>query len=104
LVDRAFSESDNGSSVTIPSGESFVVRLNENATTGYRWTLDPSVPQSLTLVSEQHHAPAQGGIGAGGTAQFEFAVVAAGNARLALSYKRAWEDRALETFTIQVSS
>jgi inhibitor of cysteine peptidase len=104
LVDRAFSEADNGSSVAIPPGETFVVRLNENATTGYRWTLDSSVPQSLTLVSEQHQAAAQGGIGAGGTAHFEFAVVGVGNARLALAYKRAWEDRALETFTIDVSS
>ena len=104
MVDRAFSEADNGSSVTIPSGGSFVVRLNENATTGYRWTLDPSVSQSLSLVSEQHHPSVQDGIGAGGTAQFEFAVVGAGTARVALSYKRAWETGARETFTIEVSS
>jgi len=103
LVDRAFSEADNGSSVTIPSGEPFVVRLNENATTGYRWTFDPSVPPAPSLLSEKHHAAVQGGIGAGGAAEFTFAAAAPG-ARVSLKYKRAWETDSLQTFTMEVKS
>ncbi len=91
--------------MSVRSGDSFAVQLDENATAGYQWALDPALPPSLVKASEEHR-PAQGdAIGAGGAAIFTFdaAAGARGSGTLRFTYKRPWEPQPLKTYALNVS-
>lgn len=55
-------EADAGRSVPVSPGEPVIVRLAENPTTGYRW----SVPMGLEVAADIYERGGGGGVGAGG--------------------------------------
>jgi predicted secreted protein len=108
VAPRILTEADDGAHITVRAGDSFAVRLHENATTGYRWVLDPALASFLVEQSEEH-LPAsseESGIGAGGSAVFAFVVVAGarGDGIVRLRHGRSWEARPLETCTFYVTA
>lgn len=82
---------DTGRSRRAAPGDLVIVRLDETPTSGYRWEVgafDPAVLES----EGDDFAPSTGaGIGGGGTREFRFRVVGAGDSSLRLMQRRAWE-------------
>jgi inhibitor of cysteine peptidase len=82
---------DGPSAVEIAAGEELVLRLPENATTGYRWSVDPgSLGSALSLLSSSYE-PGGPGVGAGGVRTVRLVATGAGTTQLRLSLSRAWE-------------
>ena len=85
-------EADNRSTIAIAAGETLVVRLASNPTTGYRWKLS-SQPQHLELEGGEasFDPPARALPGAGGHEVFRFRGTTAGREPIELRYQRGWE-------------
>lgn len=85
-------EADNRSTIAIEAGETLVVRLASNPTTGYRWNLE-NLPQQLELEGGEatFDPPARTLPGAGGHEVFRFRGKAPGRETIELRYQREWE-------------
>ena len=82
---------DNGKSIRVAPGEKLTLRLKENPSTGFRWTVDMSNNEYLTLRSSDY-IPDSGGVpGGGGKRVFIFEAKRIGNFRLSLKLGREWE-------------
>lgn len=90
--------------MSLSAGDTVLVRLDENETTGYRWEYVPVSPEIMQLVAERHVPPSGGGgVGAAGSVQFEFAAGGTGSAPVVLQYRRAWEPQAVRRYEIFVT-
>jgi inhibitor of cysteine peptidase len=78
---------DDKCSVTLAIGERFSVVLEENPTTGYRWTTEPS---DLVAIKEERYSSTQSGIGASGLHAFTLIASAGGSGTLTLRLWRTW--------------
>jgi len=83
-------EQDSGRTVQVKQGETLSLRLAENPTTGYRWSVVSS--GGLELVSDQNEAGI--GIGAGGMRVIQWVGRRAGTYELQLKHWREWEGEA----------
>ena len=84
-------QADQGKSIQVKPGDHVVIRLNENATTGFGWAIDQLNPDYVSLVNSDY-APASGtGIGGGGTRNFTFTALKAGTTVIQLKLWRKWE-------------
>jgi len=81
---------------TIPiaakAGDQFVVTLESNVTTGYKWQLAEK-PNSkiVAFVKSVYNAPSQSIPGRGGTESWTFKAVGKGSTTITLQYVRPWE-------------
>lgn len=91
-------------------GESFVITLDENPTTGYVWAVEGQ-PELLVLQSSDYvsdappHKPDRPMIvGAGGKRTFTFMAKKSGTTTLKLKHWRSWEGDAsiVDTFSVPV--
>lgn len=88
---RVLTESHRGQEIELSVGDRLTVRLNENASTGFRWVLDP-IDSALMDVGGETHAPSHSNrIGAGGTVEWILTARAAGKTHIGLKYLRPWE-------------
>jgi inhibitor of cysteine peptidase len=87
---------DDGCVVSVRAGSHVTIRLPENPTTGYRWSIAYRSDQ-LVLAESRFDPPAGKGPGAGGTRVVRLHAEAPGAARVALSYSRSWQHRAEAT-------
>jgi inhibitor of cysteine peptidase len=86
-------EEDAGKSVEVERGQTVVVRLDSNRSTGYRWTLveaDSPVLTSAGAAVYQERA-AGGPVGGSGTETWSFVVAKYGEQELVFEYRRPWE-------------
>lgn len=92
---------NNGATVSAAVGDTVIVRLAGNPTTGYQWTVKETDSTRLPLEASTYAADSKL-VGSGGMYEFRFAARAAGDAALRLVYQRAWEPAPLETFSVTV--
>jgi inhibitor of cysteine peptidase len=86
-------EEDSPTEVPVGPGDEIEIRLESNATTGYRWVLpDDRVPEPVALVESRFEEPDSDLVGAPGTQVFVFEVVGAGADVLRLEYIRPFDD------------
>lgn len=88
-------------------GETFVITLGSNRTTGFAWQLAEDFDNNiLELVNSEYIVNDSKLIGAGGKEKFIFKTRGAGKAAISLNYVRAWEENAAPArkmiFTITV--
>lgn len=83
-------EADNGSVVQVRAGGEVVLRLPENAATGYRWAVEP-VDANLVDLREGEYLPASDAAGSGGEMQWVVRAKATGTTRIRLKQWRHWE-------------
>ena len=95
---------DAGSQVELNAGQTLVVSLEGNPTTGYTWEAAELDEQVLRQVGEAEFKPDSDAIGAGGVQTLRFETVNSGQTTLKLVYHRPWEEdvEPLETFSVQV--
>jgi inhibitor of cysteine peptidase len=84
-------EQDRGRIVEIGGRDTVTVTLEENATTGYRWTVDAA--SGLELLSDRF-VPRGSAIGSAGERVFQFRPRCEGEHRLHLRHWRPWEGEA----------
>ena len=80
-------ESDRGRTVEVAAGSLVTLRLRENPTTGYRWSLQST--GGLELVGDRFEPG--GAIGAAGVRVLEFRAARRGTHAIRLQNRREWE-------------
>ncbi len=96
---------DNGREMQLKKGQTLVVTLEANPTTGYTWEVaEPLDEQVLRQAGEPEFKPESDLAGAGGVQILRFDAVNVGQTTLKLAYHRPWEKdvEPLETYSIQV--
>jgi len=84
-------------------GARFSIELDENPTTGYRWSA-PAFDEKYLVLEADEYAPAAGAaIGGGGVRRFVFAVKSAGRTAIRLENKRPWERDAAPEATFEMT-
>lgn len=83
-------QTDNDRTAEVHIGDSVRINLPENATTGFRWTIDGYDEQLFEVVATEPHYP-KNSIGAGGDVSFTFRAKKPGSGEIALKNWRHWE-------------
>lgn len=100
---------DNGKDFTVNVGDTILVVLEGNPTTGYSWA--GALDEQSAAVLEQQGEPVyaedtveEDVVGAGGAFTFTFTAAEEGEATITLVYARTWESvDPAETFEAQIS-
>jgi len=82
---------DSSKSIEVQSGDTVVVRLDENPTTGFQWAIDKSNDAILTLQDSDYAPAPDSRVGGGGQRVFTFKAQKAGAVDLQLKLWRQWE-------------
>lgn len=90
--------------IDVSVGDSIVVTLPENPTTGFRWILNTDLSPVAELRSDAFDQGGREMFGAPGSRRFTFVVAQAGEANLGLENRQEWEPdaSAAKTFSITV--
>jgi inhibitor of cysteine peptidase len=104
VAEYVFGEKDNGASVQVQFGAKITIKLKENPTTGYRWTISSIDEALLVPDGDEFLPPDQKAPGAGGLRTFFFRAKSTGSAAVTLINKRAWQrnDQAVDSFNLAV--
>jgi inhibitor of cysteine peptidase len=86
-----YQEGDRGKTVSLAVGTRFSVALQENPTTGYKWSAPEFDGRSLALEADDYTLAKGAAIGGGGTRKFGFVVKSTGRTTIRLAYRRPWE-------------
>jgi inhibitor of cysteine peptidase len=87
--ESVFDESTDGTTISVRVGETFVVELESNPSTGYTWVIEEQA--GLTLRDETWIGDSDL-TGSPGISRFEFVGDSAGTTELAMLYTRVWID------------
>jgi len=94
---------DAGKTITLHPGDTLVVTLDGNITTGYNWLMQPMDPAILKQVSEPAYTPESNQAGAPGKIVLTFQAVKTGQANLVLNYMRSFEKNTTPLSTFEVT-
>lgn len=96
---------DNDTEVRLADGETFVLRVPENASTGYQWSV-VRVPDVVELIGDDVVAPGTVVPGAPGLHRFTFVARGSSSGRVVLELRRSWEQRPEpeERFEVKIST
>ena len=96
-------ETSNAKTVAVHMGNTLVVSLRENPTTGYMWEVSNSGAGQMRLVATKSDKPTHPGlVGASTTKHWIFETVKPGKMRLQMAYRRAWEKGKAAAKTLKV--
>jgi inhibitor of cysteine peptidase len=103
-VDMSIDKTFHGRIIELALGQTLELKLDENPTTGYRWGLENSNPEVITLEYTTFALPQTTAVGSGGQRVWQFRGVARGQSWLKLKHWRPWsgESSVLETFETTV--
>ena len=90
MAEVVITEGHNGGVVTARVGDSVLLKLGENPTTGFRWSLSAMDSHLLALTGDEFQ-PASAGIGGGGLRVFRFLTRSTGTAGIEVRLGRSWE-------------
>ncbi|MGZ5437409.1 MAG: protease inhibitor I42 family protein [Pyrinomonadaceae bacterium] len=93
-----FQQEDN--EISARAGETFIVELEGNPTTGYQWELSEGDEQFRMV--EKDYAQPGSGIGAATKERFVIKALKPGSTALTFTYKRPWETEVLDTKTFRL--
>ena len=97
-------ETDQGKTFTLHTGDSLVIVLDSNPSTGYSWVVKSVDNPVLSLDGEPAFKSDSSRLGASGMTTLTFTTVRSGSQALTLLYQRPFEKdvQPLKTFTIDV--
>lgn len=95
---------DNGRQIELNKGQTLVVSLEANPTTGYTWEVSELDTHILSQIGETEFKPESDLLGAGGMQILRFESANSGQTPLKLVYHRPWEKdvEPLQNYSIQV--
>jgi inhibitor of cysteine peptidase len=96
--------SDRGRLIAVKPGDTLVISLDENLTTGYEWELAPISSQIVELIDSRYLQKTRAALGGGGTREIRFRAKAPGQAPIQLQLRRSWEpaNAAVDRFDVDV--
>ncbi len=100
MAAQQFTAADNGRAVSVAPGEAFVLALDENPTTGYRWEI--SANAAVVVVSSDYQ-PGGGGAGAAGVHTFVLRADKPGAFALTARLMRSWLGPSSATQTCELT-
>jgi predicted secreted protein len=83
-----FTEEDSGNTVHVNQGDTIILPLVENPSTGFRWFMDAT--RGLILKSDEYEPSGSGLIGAAGTRTWTYTVTVSGILSISGIYKQGW--------------
>lgn len=92
-----------GSTVGLDIGDTLVLIVDANQSTGYSWEVGFYVPEVIQPQGEPVYKPVSDLAGSGDSATFRFLAVGEGQVALRLIYHRAWEKDVPELETCEVT-
>jgi len=97
-------DADSGKQVELSVGQSLVVTLESNATTGYSWALVQNSDEGvLNKTGSEYVAPQTTLLGAGGKEEWTFKALKKGTSTISMGYGRPWESTPpVDTFDLTV--
>ncbi len=99
----SISVADAGKTITLNKGDTLIVTLDGNITTGYNWEMLPLDPAILEQVGEPEVTPNGSQLGASGKIVLKFRAVQTGQAKLDLAYQRPFEKNTTPANTYEVT-
>jgi len=94
ITGKTYAESNNGDNLNLKINDVITIKLESNATTGYKWNLsEESNSDIIALVSSDYTEKENKDnlVGAGGFETFTFKAVSNGSITLIITYNRPWE-------------
>jgi inhibitor of cysteine peptidase len=82
---------DAGRSVDVRPGDTIIIQLPENPTTGYEWAVETADDEIVALQGSDFTLPPTVTMGGGGTRVFTFGAKEPGAVPIRLKYWRPWE-------------
>ncbi len=99
-------ENSDGMEYNTVVGQSFVLALPSNPSTGFKWDYSKPYDSSILLLLDSYYNPSNSNpqvVGGGGTDYWRFRALRAGTTEVSMVYSRPWESvQPLERFTIRV--
>jgi len=97
-------EKDNDSTVSLIAGQSLIITLASNPSTGYSWNIVSIDPALLKQVGEKEYKQESDRKGGGGHTIFRFRGTGKGKLSLKLAYYQGWEKNSSyeKTFTVTI--
>lgn len=80
-----------GKTLVVSPETNLVIRLEENPTTGYRWSLASDDDSVVAAVGDDYSVGTGAGIGGGGVRTFTLSAKGQGETRISLKHWRDWE-------------
>lgn len=96
-------EAHSGKTIELETGDTLIIALPGNITTGFNWIPAQQVPSLLEIVGEPAVTPASDALGAGGMIVLQFKADSAGQTTLHLDYRRSFEPDVAPERTFEVS-
>ena len=96
-------EGKHGKTIEVKNGDTFLIRLNENPTTGYRWAIESSGEPLLEIKSDEFTCSPPRLCGSGGMHNWTFVAKEIGTAIIKMEYNRSWEKTSGDPFTLTVN-
>lgn len=95
---------NSGDTIEISPDTEVVIRLEENRTTGYQWTIENPGEKLISIVNEEHIVPEKSSVGQGGIYVLRMRVDQSGEDKLRLKYWQSWEGESSveKRFTINI--
>lgn len=97
-------DTDNGGQVALEVGQTLVLSLESNPTTGYQWQIAELDEAILKQTDYEYEADQPVLVGSGGKEVWRFQAQSSGSTTLSLGYKRSWEEgvEPIQAFTVEV--
>lgn len=89
-----YTENNNGDNLSLKINDVIKIRLESNATTGYKWNLSEKNNSGIIALVTSDYTEKENKdklVGAGGFETFTFKAVSSGSTTLILTYNRPWE-------------
>ncbi len=105
-IDDMDAQTNIAQSVDVTNGQSIVVSLPTNASTGFSWTEAVIGDAAVLTQYERNEVPAANGLaGASGKSVWTFKTLKAGQTTVKTEYSRPWEggEKGAKTFTLTVT-
>ena len=95
---------DPSQGIEVGVGGQFIIVLESNPTTGYKWEANFDNSLLKLVKSDYKQSDAKAGIvGAGGKEYFTFEALKKGDTKITMTYKRSWETGSAEQKVFSVS-
>jgi len=92
----------SGTTISASPSDRIAVRLTQNASTGYQWSIT-EISDGLEVESDEVLPPGQIAPGAAGERVIIVRPRQTGNARLFLDLKRQWDQKPIDHFEVEVN-
>ena len=107
IAEKTYTESNNGDNLNLKINDVITIKLESNITTGFKWNISNETDTGIaSFISSDYkqNSTDKDLAGAGGYETFTFKAESKGNASIALTYNKPWEEGVapLKTFKINI--